>query len=686
MIKLKLLLLSVFLLCNVLNTFSLPSYRKAWAGYILSDICLGGSMDYYIGFAKDDPNSSRAVRWYQQGIRPCHLDLMQRKKFGKDVFRIVHAGTNTVIGKEDIILSGDLIFDESKVRIIMAMMNLSGPSPEFVSKMSNPEVAEAFERLKDSVLVTNCNRFALCRLQNENTLVYKGTHIPVGGNQIRLTSDEDFYQDAARYMFADICLGAPISYYEQTYTLSRDPNIFATLNFVRDSIRIVNLDLFERITSANGKVAVVYKGTQKTINGNDVELNTDVTGDAEVRYKMADVALGAPLSFYKADAKNATNKIMFQLLEKDVRVINISDFERNRFSDGGMLVVKKNTRRQITGQEVILSSDLTDSEAPIRYCMALIGFKGDLKDYVKYPHSLILANALQRLKQGEKIVNRDQFDLVDKAGKPEIVFKLTGSNAFGMDMVLNNDTWYNEQEIRRNMAIRLLNEDKTVKSGTPDLNEAQRRLDNRVTVTNLSLFTLKNATLYFKDGLTVASGDQVKLSTDFTDSVFLIKEVMLKCKLGLLKFSDLEKAPENLLYKKALINIKNKIQIRNINTFEVKTLPGMGKTIVYKNTFNPVKSYDIELMNDPVWSEAQVRYIMIDLALGAPISFYEKCVKGNDPIAIEPMRRWNNGIRVVNAEKFKRCLVPELGWKIVYKGTNTPIDPMHVALTTDKKE
>jgi hypothetical protein len=43
-----------------------------------------------------------------------------------------------------------------------------------------------------------------------------------------------------------------------------------------------------------------------------------------------------------------------------------------------------------------------------------------------------------------------------------------------------------------------------------------------------------------------------------------------------------------------------------------------------------------------------------------------------------------NGVRVTNADRFERKFVPRIGWKIVYKGTFSIIDPMEVRLTTDQ--
>ncbi|MEW6684621.1 MAG: hypothetical protein AB1393_00255 [Candidatus Edwardsbacteria bacterium] len=81
------------------------------------------------------------------------------------------------------------------------------------------------------------------------------------------------------------------------------------------------------------------------------------------------------------------------------------------------------------------------------------------------------------------------------------------------------------------------------------------------------------------------------------------------------------------------------------------------------------------------YDEARVRYIMADMSLGGPVSYYRGYP--NDANAVEAVRRWDGGVRVTNANRFERKIVGEKSWQIVYKGTNRTIDRMDVRLTTD---
>ena len=80
------------------------------------------------------------------------------------------------------------------------------------------------------------------------------------------------------------------------------------------------------------------------------------------------------------------------------------------------------------------------------------------------------------------------------------------------------------------------------------------------------------------------------------------------------------------------------------------------------------------------YGEARVRYIMADISLGGPISYYRSYP--NDDNAVEALRRWDDGVRVTNRSRFERH-VEDGGPGIVYARTRTVIDGMDVRLTTD---
>jgi hypothetical protein len=503
------------------------------------------------------------------------------------------------------------------------------------------------------------------RLNGNWTLVKKGTLIPIAGQCIKLDIDEDFYQAEARYMFADICLGGSVDFYRESLRLSRDPNIAGALQMYNDSVKILNLWQFERKTYPGNKCNIVFKGSDNRIDGSYAQLSTDLIGDAEVRYKMVDIGLGAPISFYRADAGNETNKIMFKLIEDGVRVMNQCDYERIRFTDLGMLDVFKGTRRQTTGEEVVLSSDWHFDEAPIRKCMAGLALGEKTREPAIYPATLFESIARKRISEGVKVVN-------------------PGWPGEGSGIVLNRDRFYNEGRVRELLLLRSLRDQTDLQEDDPDCREAMKRLRQGVTVSEAWKYQLIDGILFYKGSKHPLNPDEITLSSDRIDSAYLVKELMLGVNLGLIKRSGLAKDSINPLSIKALQKIQAGETIKNRNGFEIKDPDGRGPVIVYKGTEKPIKAHDIFLESDHEWSEGQARYIMADMSLGGPLAFYEECTRKGDAIAVEPFNRWMTGVRVTNAEQFERKFVPRIGWKIVYKGTFSIIDPMEVRLTTDQ--
>lgn len=81
------------------------------------------------------------------------------------------------------------------------------------------------------------------------------------------------------------------------------------------------------------------------------------------------------------------------------------------------------------------------------------------------------------------------------------------------------------------------------------------------------------------------------------------------------------------------------------------------------------------------FDELRARQILADISRGGPVGYYAAHPK--DPNAVEAVRRWRDGVRVVNAGRFERKIV-DGSWAIVYAGTQRRIDPRDVWLTTDE--
>jgi len=76
--------------------------------------------------------------------------------------------------------------------------------------------------------------------------------------------------------------------------------------------------------------------------------------------------------------------------------------------------------------------------------------------------------------------------------------------------------------------------------------------------------------------------------------------------------------------------------------------------------------------------EALTRYIMADIQLGSVYDYY---LASSQPEASEAIRRWDQGIRVVNIGSFERKVVGNYGWQITYLGSDQYINGMDVQLS-----
>jgi len=83
------------------------------------------------------------------------------------------------------------------------------------------------------------------------------------------------------------------------------------------------------------------------------------------------------------------------------------------------------------------------------------------------------------------------------------------------------------------------------------------------------------------------------------------------------------------------------------------------------------------------YDEASVRYILADMALGGPVSYYRAHTDEDDPC--EAVGRYDDGVRCTNSDDFERKIV-DGSWRIVYSGTTTRISGTDVRLTGDTEQ
>jgi len=266
----------LIILCLPLALFAQKSYRTNWAKYILADICLGADVGFYEKFAAEgDANSSRAVRWFKQGILIENISQYERVELEKNVIRIVRKDNNQPTNGSELKLTTEKFYNELNVRLVLADLSLGVELSDYLPQFGNPDVQEALTRRTDNVKVANLDDLERIKLNGIWTVVKKGTKIPVDGKMIELDIDDDCYQEDARYMYADMCLGGPESFYREILYKWRDPNAGGALKMLDEGLKINNISLFERRTYGD-KCDIVYKGTTIRITGKDVKLSTDL--------------------------------------------------------------------------------------------------------------------------------------------------------------------------------------------------------------------------------------------------------------------------------------------------------------------------------------------------------------------------------------------------------------------------
>lgn len=257
-------------------------YHEPEVRYILADIQLGGSVDYYRNWvAKEhDPDSARAVKEWEAGTRVSNIQLFERKDVkGKSGFggkRICLRGTNRTAEGAQIVLSSDLEIEQAIVRYVLAELTLGGSVGDYINRggPANASTGAAVDRWRDGVRATNTASFEVRLQAGRRTVVYKGTDRKIDGAQVRLNSDPPYDEAAVRYILADICLGGGAGFYQKVVDTSHDPHSAEALARWESGYTIVNLADLERKQVA-GKTLITAKGSDERINGLSVKLSSD---------------------------------------------------------------------------------------------------------------------------------------------------------------------------------------------------------------------------------------------------------------------------------------------------------------------------------------------------------------------------------------------------------------------------
>ncbi|MCK6500602.1 MAG: hypothetical protein L6Q38_14095 [Nitrospira sp.] len=260
-----------------------------------------------------------------------------------------------------------VIWREPQVRYLVADMTLGGNVAlyrDFATREKDPDSIEAVRLWDAGARVVNTNEFERRWLTNKfgrdgrvMRVVHRGTDRTITGNEVLLSSDTLIHQASVRIALAELTLGRPVATLQGAMA---NPEVAEAVRRWTAGCRVVNTNLFEARGSGPDR-RLYFRNTDRLLDPFFIRLNSDVPyPETNVRYFMADIALGGSIEFYRAAAERDHEMGCLEAVrrtEEGFKVTNLDQFERKQV-DGKTLITRKGANRRISGMEVQLSSDL----------------------------------------------------------------------------------------------------------------------------------------------------------------------------------------------------------------------------------------------------------------------------------------------------------------------------------------
>jgi len=261
----------------------------------------------------------------------------------------------------------EAVFREPQVRYLLADMTLGGNVAmyrDYGLREKDPDSREAIRLWDAGARVVNTNDFERKWVANKYgkdgrvmRIVLRGTERTILGHEVLLSTDADTDPVAVRTVLLCLSLGADPRGWEAKR--ETDPNAAEALRQWQAGARAINPHLFQ-LAPKGAPASVVYRTTGKPASATRVVLNTDLPyPETNVRYFMADIALGGSIEFYRKTAEVAHEMGCHEAVrrtEEGYRVTNLDQFERKQV-EGKTLITRKGSNARISGMEVKLSSD-----------------------------------------------------------------------------------------------------------------------------------------------------------------------------------------------------------------------------------------------------------------------------------------------------------------------------------------
>jgi hypothetical protein len=261
----------------------------------------------------------------------------------------------------------EVIWRDPQVRYLLADMTLNGGKTDLYRKYAkeerDPDSIEAIRLWDGGARVVNTNDFERRWVTNKHgkdgrvmRVVLRGTDRTIVGTEVLLTSDPGFNQGIIRLALAEMSMGRPRDYYAK---LSDIGDIREALRRWDAGVRLINTNWFT-LAGPVSTPELVYRETKLPVDPTHIRLNSDVPWpETNVRYFMADIALGGSIEFYRAAAERDHEMGCLEAVrrtEEAFKITNLDQFERKKVN-GKTLITRKGSNERISGMLVKLSSD-----------------------------------------------------------------------------------------------------------------------------------------------------------------------------------------------------------------------------------------------------------------------------------------------------------------------------------------
>lgn len=261
-----------------------------------------------------------------------------------------------------------VVWREPQVRYLLADMTLNGGNTSLYRKYAteerDPDSREAIRLWDAGARVVNTNDFERRWLTNKHgkdgrvmRVVHRGTERTITGSEVLLSSDTKLEQGIVRMTLAELSLGRSPAYYKK---LPEVPEVREALRCWDAGARLLNTNLFA-LRGPEQAPELVYRHDGKPVREPfHFRFNFDLAyPETNVRYFMADIALGGSIEFYRAAAERDHEMGCLEAVrrtEESFKITNLAEFERKKV-DGKTLITRKGSNERISGMLVKLSSD-----------------------------------------------------------------------------------------------------------------------------------------------------------------------------------------------------------------------------------------------------------------------------------------------------------------------------------------